>query len=243
MIDTFYIFNLCWHSLHSFDRYVSASGTFKTTVESAQVGGISSTAHLNFIKIAVMLSVPSPSPISSGQISSSMLSTGGHILSSLGLRLVCKSLSFLTHYSFDKQSHMPSQATIMNWSFSCRCLTDTSGNGLTACCSGGKFVLSLYWWSPRALLSANSPSTLSSFTKCPACYIRYLSFCSVGLWSSLRPMAVPLLQRTARLSPELAHKICSLVMKTTQAVVPASIAYDLLFNSLSSSSMVSMSAC
>ena len=220
-----------------------AGGNLKQLWKVAEGNGISSTCHLNFIRIAVMLSVPSPSPISSGQISSSMLSTGGHILSSLGFRLACKSISFLTHYSFDKQSHIPSHATIMNWSFSFRCLTDTSGNGLTACCSGGKVDLSLYWWSPKALLSANSPSTLSSFTKCPAAYIRYLSFCYVGLWSSLRATAAPLLQRTARLSPELAHNICSLVMKTTQAVVPASIAYDLFLSSLSSSSMVSMSAC
>ena len=216
---------------------------FKTTIIIAEGNGISSINHLNFTKIAVMLSVPSPSPISSGQISSSILSTGGHILSSLGLRLACKSISFLTHYSLDKQSHIPSHATIMNWSLSFRCLTDTSGNGLTACCSGGRLVLSLYWWSPRALLSANSPSTLSSFTKWPAAYIRYLSFYCVGLWSSLRPMATPLLQRTARLSPELAHMIYSLVIKTTQAVVPASIAYALLLSSLSSSSIVSISAC
>jgi hypothetical protein len=137
---------------------------------------------------------------------------------------------------------MPSQATIMNWSPPFLCLSDTSGKGLTAYCSGGKLLLSLYWWSPNALLSANSPSTLSSLTKWPACYILALSPCSVGLWSSLSGIAVLLLQRTARLSPALAHRMLSLVIKTTQAVVPASIANDFDLSSWSSWSRVSMRA-
>lgn len=72
--------------------------------------------------------------------------------------------SFSMHYSFDRQSHIPSQAIIINISFSSRSLINISGKALTAYYSGLKSALSLYSRSPKALLRANEPSTRFNIT-------------------------------------------------------------------------------
>ena len=118
---------------------------------------------------------------------------------------------------------MPSHATIKKLSFLSRALFVISGKQVTAYYSGLKFRLSLNSKSPKALLIARLPSTLSSSTQWqPDALIRFSSLRKLGLWSSHSPIAVYLFFKTARLSPTLAQNIWSGVINTIQAVHPAS---------------------
>lgn len=156
------------------------------------------------MSIAVMLSVPIPSSEVVAQQSSKSASTGGQILSGCrsGVILSCKNF---TQSSFVLQSHIPSHATMRNWSSPFLAYSVMSGLQVTACSSGVSVLLSLYWKSPMALLRAKFPSTLSSSTECPLFSIRSYSPAFWGLWSSLRAMAWLAEHRTALLSPELAQ--------------------------------------
>jgi len=128
--------------------------------------------------MAVILSVPLLSPpIKLAKFSSNISSSGFVNADTLAISIFSIFYySLLMHSSFDKQSHIPSQAIIIKQSFSSRSLIVTSGNGLTAYYSGGKSFLSLYSRSPKALLSASEPSTRFSITWWPAAVI---------LWSSI----------------------------------------------------------
>ena len=110
-----------------------------------------------------------------------------------------------------------------------------SGQTVTACYSTPRLGLSLYSKSPKALLRARLPSTRLIKTECPAFPILYCSSLLSGLWSSLNPTATPLLERAARLSPELAQKMWFVVIKTTHDVEPQFWQSSYLFNNSSRS--------
>ena len=114
-----------------------------------------------------MLSVPFPSsPMFFAKISLNISSTGFERLLTLSSEskafILVSSLSI--HYSFVRQSQIPSQASIINISFESLDLVITSGHGVTACSYGDRSFLSLYSRSPKALLSARDPSTRSIIT-------------------------------------------------------------------------------
>lgn len=102
---------------------------------------------LNCINIAVMLSVPMPSSVLTAQQSSRSASTGLQTVDFSRTGAPEPDMALFknsTHCSFVLQSQIPSHATIKN-SSSCFLLTSfMSGKQVTAYCSGGKFVLSLY---------------------------------------------------------------------------------------------------
>jgi len=118
-------------------------------------------SFLSLINIHVILSVPRPSSVFGAKISPSNSPTGS-------LVLLCFLSNFFlklsTAYSFVRQSHIPSQAFIINLSVFLRLNSVISGLHVTAYSSGFKFYWSLYWKSPKALLNAKLPSTLESST-------------------------------------------------------------------------------
>ena len=87
---------------------------------------------LNLINIAVILSVPIPSSEVTAHISSNIFSTGGHILFSYGFNYTILSFIFCTHSWLDKQSQIPSHATIKNDSFPSLFTSIKSGYAVTA---------------------------------------------------------------------------------------------------------------
>lgn len=132
-----------------------------------------------------MLSVPRPSFVSGAKISSSNSATGV-LWFVLSYVFFASFISiFFTASSFVRQSQMPSQARIINLSVFLRLNSVISGSQVTAYSSGFKFLWSLNWKSPKALLSAKLPSTLEISTVWLAFSILLISIGLSGLWSSL----------------------------------------------------------
>ena len=117
--------------------------------------------------MAVILSVPLLSPPMklakhSSNISSNGFESNESFLSgSIVYIFYC---NFAMHSSLDKQSHIPSQAIMINISFSLRSFTVISGKQVTAYYSALRSALSLYSRSPKALLRAREPSTRFNIT-------------------------------------------------------------------------------
>ena len=99
----------------------------------------------SFMIMAVILSVPIPSSVLTAQIYSRMDSTTGQIFESFGVNSFIFSLISLQHYSLDKQSQIPSHATIMYSSLRLLGIHIISGKAVTAYYSGVLFLWSLYW--------------------------------------------------------------------------------------------------
>jgi len=115
--------------------------------------------------------------------------------------------------------HMPSQPIIIKSTLSFLILLK-SGTHVIICYSW-ILLFFLYSKSPIALERFSPPLTLPKFTTPPAFVILSNSILSYGLWSTLSSWVEPLMQATARESPEFAHIIQSGVIRTTLAVHPA----------------------
>lgn len=181
--------------------------SFKRIIHSSSVHASSilpTLAFLNFIRIAVMLSVPMPSSVFGARISFSICSTGEEI-TSLSYILFNFLSNFSTASSFVRQSQMPSQAKRMNLSSVLLSLCTMSGTHETACYAGSNDYWSLYWKSPNALLRAKFPSTLESSTVWVAALILFSSSSLSGLWSKLKGTTLEPVDSTALLSPALAQ--------------------------------------
>mmetsp|Transcript_14692 Transcript_14692/g.36608 ORF Transcript_14692/g.36608 Transcript_14692/m.36608 type:complete len:264 (+) Transcript_14692:482-1273(+) len=99
---------------------------------------------------------------------------------------------------FDRTSHSPSLARMMNSSSGVSCSSHSSGVEMTKRLSG---------LSPKALDTASTPPTRhvpAQTTTPPAFSMRVRSSLLFGLWSTERATAFPALQSTARESPTFA---------------------------------------
>lgn len=167
---------------------------------------------MNSTTIHVILSVPDPSLLGSftslHRISSNRFSMQTSRFSPV-LRSLIDFLNVSTAPWLVLQSQIPSQAMIRKSSFGWIFSYIISGTHVIICFSTLIFLLSLYSISPRARDKLRVPRTLPSSTKPPAASMRFFSPSLSGLWSSLSSTALPPLDRTHRLSPELAQKIVS----------------------------------
>mmetsp|Transcript_11855 Transcript_11855/g.28019 ORF Transcript_11855/g.28019 Transcript_11855/m.28019 type:complete len:234 (-) Transcript_11855:411-1112(-) len=196
-------------------------------LESKSSGASSLSPGLRRTKTAVMLSPPRPlvsrkSCETQASSSSSRASSIARSSQPAARRARMKSTTCWLLFT----SQTPSQQMIRNSSLSgSRSLKVTSGVEQIICFSGGRDRSFLYSRSPRARDRFRLPLTRycpgpQHSTRPPAASMRCFSVGALGLWSSLKGIACPALQSTARLSPALAVTICRSVTQHTQAVQP-----------------------